>query len=73
MLVDYLKPEQFGRVIGSFQALGHRAAQMFTDQQLARSCAEAALASIDNDAPAGTVAEIPSRGYGGSPPSRLSS
>ena len=36
MLVDYLKTrEQFGRVIGSFQALGHRAAQMFTDQQLA--------------------------------------
>jgi alkylation response protein AidB-like acyl-CoA dehydrogenase len=61
MLVDFLKTrEQFGRVIGSFQALGHRAAQMFTDQQLARSCAEAALASIDNDAPASTVAEMAS-------------
>ena len=61
MLVDYLKTrEQFGRVIGSFQALGHRAAQMFTDQQLAQSCAEAALASLDNDAPASTVAEMAS-------------
>ncbi|NJN51736.1 MAG: acyl-CoA dehydrogenase [Gammaproteobacteria bacterium] len=51
MTLDYLKTrEQFGRVIGSFQALGHRAAGLFTDMELARSCAEAALAGIDSNA-----------------------
>lgn len=48
MTLDYLKTrEQFGRVIGSFQALGHRAAMLFTSMELARSCAEAALQAID--------------------------
>ena len=42
--------EQFGRVIGSFQALGHRAAGLFTQMELARSCAEAALQGLDADA-----------------------
>ncbi len=50
--LDYLKTRvQFGQVIGAFQALQHRAAKMFTDLELARSCVEAALAAIDNDAP----------------------
>ena len=48
MTLDYLKTrEQFGRVIGSFQALGHRAAMLFTSMELARSCSEAALQGID--------------------------
>ncbi len=52
MTVDYLKTrEQFGRVIGSFQALGHRAAALFMKSELSRSCAEAALQAIDTDAP----------------------
>ena len=51
MTLEYLKTrEQFGRVIGSFQALGHRAAGLFTSMELARSCAEAALQGLDAQA-----------------------
>lgn len=49
MTLEYLKTrEQFGQVIGSFQALGHRAAGLFTQMELARSCAEAALQALDD-------------------------
>jgi alkylation response protein AidB-like acyl-CoA dehydrogenase len=59
MTLSYLKTRvQFGRVIGSFQALGHRAATLFTSMELARSCAEAALQAID--ARADNVAELAS-------------
>jgi len=55
--LDYLKTRvQFGQVIGSFQALQHRAAKMFTDLELSRSAVEAALAAIDADSP--DVAEL---------------
>lgn len=51
MTLDYLKNRvQFGEVIGSFQALGHRAAGLYTDMEMARSCVEAALQAIDADA-----------------------
>lgn len=50
MTIDYLKNrKQFGQVIGSFQALGHRAAALFTQKELTRSCVEAALTAIDED------------------------
>jgi alkylation response protein AidB-like acyl-CoA dehydrogenase len=53
--LEYLKTRtQFGQLIGTFQALQHRAARMFTDLELARSCVEAALMAIDrgaNDVP----------------------
>lgn len=49
MTLEYLKTrEQFGRVIGSFQALGHRAAGLFSAMELSRSCMEAALQAIDD-------------------------
>jgi alkylation response protein AidB-like acyl-CoA dehydrogenase len=48
MTLDYLKTRvQFGQVIGSFQALGHRASGLFTEMEMARSCVEAALQAID--------------------------
>lgn len=48
--LDYLKTRvQFGQVIGTFQSLQHRAAKMYTDLELTRSCVEAALSSIDNN------------------------
>ena len=51
MALEYLKTRvQFGQVIGSFQALGHRAADLFTEMELARSCMEGALQAIDADA-----------------------
>ena len=51
MTLDYLKTrKQFGKVIGSFQALGHRAAELYSAQEMARSCAEAGVIAIDNAA-----------------------
>ena len=51
MTLEYLKTRvQFGQVIGSFQALGHRAAGFYSQKELARSCVEAALQSIDAEA-----------------------
>lgn len=48
MTLDYLKNRvQFGQVIGGFQALGHRAAGLFTEMEMTRSCVEAALQAID--------------------------
>jgi len=49
--IEYLKVrEQFGAPIGSFQALKHRAAEMFCEIELARSAAYAALDALDNEA-----------------------
>jgi alkylation response protein AidB-like acyl-CoA dehydrogenase len=49
--LDYLKTRtQFGQVIGTFQALQHRAAKMYTELELTRSCIEAAQDAIDSRA-----------------------
>jgi alkylation response protein AidB-like acyl-CoA dehydrogenase len=51
MTSDYLKTrKQFGQVIGGFQALQHRAAKMFTELELTRSCVYAALDALDCNA-----------------------
>ena len=42
--------KQFGQVIGAFQALQHRAAKLFTDIELTRSCVYAALDALDGNA-----------------------
>lgn len=48
LTVDYLKTrEQFGTVIGTFQALQHRAANVFMELELARSCVMAAARAVD--------------------------
>ncbi|PRB84013.1 MULTISPECIES: acyl-CoA dehydrogenase family protein [Pseudomonadaceae] len=48
MTIEYLKTRvQFGVPIGSFQALQHRAARLYTDLQLARSSVMGAFAQLD--------------------------
>ncbi len=48
--VEYLKDrEQFGRKIGAFQALQHRAAKMFAELEIAKSAVIHALSAIDHD------------------------
>ncbi len=49
--IEYLKTrEQFGAPIGSFQALKHRAAEMFCEIELARSAVYSALEALDQKA-----------------------
>jgi alkylation response protein AidB-like acyl-CoA dehydrogenase len=49
--VQYLKDrKQFGVAIGSFQALKHRAAQMFCEVEMTRSAVLAAVSALDESA-----------------------
>ena len=48
--IEYLKTrEQFGVAIGSFQALKHRAAEMFCEIELSKSVVMEALSALDED------------------------
>ena len=57
---EYLKTRrQFGQPIGGFQALQHRAAKLFTELELTRSCVLAALDALDrNDKRIGEFASL---------------
>ena len=53
LTLGYLKERnQFGVPIGSFQALQHRMAEMFTELELARSMAYVAAMTVDDDSDA---------------------
>jgi alkylation response protein AidB-like acyl-CoA dehydrogenase len=50
MTVDYLKQrKQFGKLIGEFQALQHRAAHLYGEIEIARTAALKAAELIDSD------------------------
>ncbi|MEP2234545.1 MAG: acyl-CoA dehydrogenase [Alteripontixanthobacter sp.] len=52
MTVDYLKQrKQFGKVIGEFQALQHRAAHLYSEVEIARAATIKAAQLLDADAP----------------------
>jgi alkylation response protein AidB-like acyl-CoA dehydrogenase len=59
--VAYLKErEQFGVPIGSFQALKHRAADMFCEVELSKSCVLEALTALDEGRDDAEVAKLAS-------------
>ena len=59
--VQYLKDrEQFGVPIGSFQALKHRAANMFCEIELSKSCVLEALSALDEARDPHEVAKLAS-------------
>ena len=50
MTLDYLKQrKQFGRIIGSYQALQHRAAHLYSEMEVARAATLKAQQSLDAD------------------------
>jgi alkylation response protein AidB-like acyl-CoA dehydrogenase len=52
MTVDYLKQrKQFGRLIGEFQVLQHRAAHLYSELEIARSVALKAQQLLDEGSP----------------------
>ncbi len=59
--VEYLKErEQFGVKIGTFQALKHRAANMFCEVELSKSCVLEALTALDEGRDAQEIAKLAS-------------
>ncbi len=59
--VQYLKDrEQFGVPIGSFQALKHRAANMFCEIELSKSCVLEALTALDEGRDPAEIAKLAS-------------
>ena len=62
--VSYAKErEQFGRPIGSFQAIKHKLAEMLTDLESSRSAAFYACWAVATDAPDGPLAVAVAKSY----------
>ena len=56
MTVDYLKQrKQFGRLIGEFQALQHRAAHLYSEVEVSRAAVIKAQQLLDADAPSAAL------------------
>ena len=56
MTVDYLKQrKQFGRLIGEFQALQHRAAHLYSEVEISRAAVIKAQQLLDGDAPSAAL------------------
>jgi alkylation response protein AidB-like acyl-CoA dehydrogenase len=59
MTHEYLQTRtQFGQVIGSFQALQHRAAAMLVEIELTRSCVLDAITQLENGKPAAEAVSL---------------
>jgi len=64
--LGYLKERrQFGHLIGEFQALQHRAAELYCDIELSRSAVLGALQSLDADAPNASQAVAVAKAHAG--------
>jgi alkylation response protein AidB-like acyl-CoA dehydrogenase len=58
---DYLQTRtQFGQAIGAFQGLQHRAAKLYVELELTRSCVHAALDALDQEAEPSKISELAS-------------
>src|SRR5437667_8094237 len=65
--VTYLKErKQFGKLIGEFQALQHRAAQLYVDIEITRAAVLKALQTLDGDFPHATAAVAVAKARAGS-------
>src|SRR4030095_1886849 len=64
MCVDYAKVrEQFGRPIGSFQAIQHKCATMLVEVECARSAAYSAAWAVGSNAPDAALAAAMAKAY----------
>jgi alkylation response protein AidB-like acyl-CoA dehydrogenase len=72
LTVQYSKErEQFGRPIGSFQAIKHRAAEMLTDLEPSRSAAYYACWAVATDAEDADLAVSVAKSFGSDALARL--